>query len=38
MAQLELKNVSVRFGGLLALSDLSFTIGNGGVVGLIGPN
>ena len=38
MAQLELKNVSVRFGGLLALSSLSFTIGNGRVVGLIGPN
>jgi branched-chain amino acid transport system ATP-binding protein len=38
MAQLELKNVSVRFGGLLALSGLSFTIGNGLVVGLIGPN
>ncbi|MEH0021725.1 MAG: ABC transporter ATP-binding protein [Desulfobacter sp.] len=38
MAELELKNISVRFGGLLALSDLSFTIGNGRVVGLIGPN
>ncbi|MCK5695779.1 MAG: ATP-binding cassette domain-containing protein, partial [Desulfobacula sp.] len=38
MAQLELKNVTVRFGGLLAISNLSFTIGNGGVVGLIGPN
>jgi len=30
--------VSVRFGGLLALSSLSFTIGDGRVVGLIGPN
>ena len=38
MAQLELKNISVRFGGLLALSDLSFTIGKGRIVGLIGPN
>ena len=38
MAQLELKKISVRFGGLLALSKLSFTIGNGRVVGLIGPN
>ncbi|MBC2706043.1 ABC transporter ATP-binding protein [Desulfobacula sp.] len=38
MAQLELKNVTVRFGGLLAISNLSFAIGNGGVVGLIGPN
>ena len=38
MSQLELKNISVRFGGLLALSGLSFTIGNGRIVGLIGPN
>ncbi len=38
MAQLELKNISVRFGGLLALSSLSFTIGQGKIVGLIGPN
>ncbi len=38
MAQLELKNISVRFGGLLALSSLSFTIGQGEIVGLIGPN
>ena len=38
MAQLELKNVSVKFGGLLALSSLSFTIGGGKIVGLIGPN
>ncbi len=38
MTQLELNNISVRFGGLLALSDLSFKIGNGRIVGLIGPN
>lgn len=38
MAELELKNISVRFGGLLALSNLSFTIGHGRIVGLIGPN
>ncbi len=38
MAQLELKNVTVQFGGLKALSNLSFTIGNGQVTGLIGPN
>ena len=38
MAQLELKSISVKFGGLLALSELSFTIGNGKIVGLIGPN
>lgn len=38
MSQLELKNISVRFGGLLALSNLNFTVGNGRIVGLIGPN
>ena len=38
MAQLELKNIGVRFGGLHALSKLSFTIGQGKIVGLIGPN
>lgn len=38
MAQLELKNVTVQFGGLKALSNLSFVIGNGRVTGLIGPN
>ena len=38
MSQLELKEISVRFGGLMALSQLSFTIGNGRIVGLIGPN
>ena len=38
MAELELKDVTVQFGGLRALSSLSFTIGNGRIVGLIGPN
>jgi branched-chain amino acid transport system ATP-binding protein len=38
MAHLELENVSVRFGGLLALSKLSFTIESGEILGLIGPN
>ncbi len=38
MAQLELRNITVRFGGLLALSNLSFTIGGGRIMGLIGPN
>ncbi|MCB0209605.1 MAG: ABC transporter ATP-binding protein [Anaerolineae bacterium] len=35
---LEIKNVSKSFGGLLALSNLSFTVAQGDVVGLIGPN
>ncbi len=38
MAHLELKNVSVQFGGLLALSNLSFSLSSGQILGLIGPN
>lgn len=35
---LKLDNVTVRFGGLKAVSELSFEIGDGELVGLIGPN
>ena len=35
---LEGKNVSKRFGGLLAVSDVSFTLNEGEILGLIGPN
>ena len=35
---MELTNITVRFGGLLALSDLSFGLRAGQIVGLIGPN
>ena len=38
MAHLELDNITVRFGGLVALSQLSFAINSGEIVGLIGPN
>ncbi|MBI9084716.1 MAG: ABC transporter ATP-binding protein [Desulfobacterales bacterium] len=38
MATLELKNITVKFGGLVALSDLSFSINAGEILGLIGPN
>ena len=35
---IEIRNVSVSFGGIKALQDVSFSIERGGIVGLIGPN
>ena len=35
---LDLKNVTIKFGGLTAVSDFSISIGEGELVGLIGPN
>jgi branched-chain amino acid transport system ATP-binding protein len=35
---LEVRHLSVRFGGIFALQDVSFTISSGQIVGLIGPN
>ncbi|PYE16928.1 ABC-type branched-subunit amino acid transport system ATPase component [Williamsia limnetica] len=35
---LELRNVSVRYGGVVAVDNVSFSVGKGTVVGLIGPN
>jgi branched-chain amino acid transport system ATP-binding protein len=35
---LEVRNVTKRFGGLLAVSDVSFSINQGEILGLIGPN
>src|SRR5579883_1108285 len=36
--KLELRGVSKRFGGLAAVSDVSFTVGERAIFGLIGPN
>jgi branched-chain amino acid transport system ATP-binding protein len=38
MALLEVDRLSVSFGGLAALSNVSFTVERGEIVGLIGPN
>ena len=37
-AALEVRDVTVRFGGLLALSKVDITVPKGGVVAVIGPN
>jgi len=37
-ALLEVNGVTKRFGGLLAVSDVSFTLQEGEILGLIGPN
>ncbi len=38
MAMLEVKDVSRFFGGLTALTDISFNVEKGEILGLIGPN
>ena len=37
-AVLDLDSISVRYGGVLAVNDVSFTLREGEVLGLIGPN
>jgi len=38
MALLEIDHIVKRFGGLLAVSDVSFDVGQGEIVSMIGPN
>ena len=38
MAMLEVKNISISFGGLKAVDDFNITIEKGQLYGLIGPN
>jgi len=37
-AELEINNLSLRFGGIKAVDDVSFKVGTGELVALIGPN
>ncbi len=37
-ALLEVRGVTVRFGGIVALDNISFTVAEGQIAGLIGPN
>ena len=37
-AALEVRNVSLRFGGVRALSDVSFAVNEGELFSIIGPN
>ncbi len=38
MSLLDVRNVTVRFGGLTALEDVSFDVGEGEIFALVGPN
>ena len=38
MALLEVRDITVRFGGIVALDGLTFDIDEGQICGLIGPN
>jgi branched-chain amino acid transport system ATP-binding protein len=38
MALMEVNNLTMRFGGIVAIDDLSFTVEEGSITALIGPN
>ena len=38
MALLEITGLTIRFGGIVALEDVSFSTGQGQIMGVIGPN
>ena len=38
MSLLTIKNLTKKFGGVLAVNDVSFEVGTGSIMGLIGPN
>ena len=38
MSLLSIKNLTKRFGGVLAVKDVAFEVGTGSIMGLIGPN
>ena len=38
MSQLQAKNLSIAFGGVQAIDDVSFSVGDRQIVGIIGPN
>ena len=38
MALMEVNNLTMRFGGIVAIDDLSFTVEQGSITALIGPN
>ena len=37
-ARLQVRNLGKRFGGVIAVKDMSFDLNAGEIVGLIGPN